>query len=142
MKSHFPLSVSVHPKLTEPVSTNPVRSFQQLFSQRIRWASKFNKNKKSINFFLSITVGLLNFFLLFAPFFVFINQLPLTTYFIVAGIKFLIDFLLLFLSSVFFKQTKYLWFYPFFFWLYPLFAFMLMISVFFIHVKWKGRSVS
>ena len=134
-------AVSAATDLFAPVETNSVSTFKQFLAQRIRWASKFNKGERGLNFCLAIIIGLTNIWMLFSTILVFINVVPLKTYFIQLGIKFLIDFLLLILSANYFRQKRYLTGFPIFYWFYPLLAVWIIFAVFFVPVKWKGRKI-
>lgn len=95
------------------VVTYPLKSVKKLLEQKVRWASKFDKNPNQINAFLGLVVCLVHVFSLFyliKP--IFSHHIP------VFGIIFIclrvfIDFLLLFLASRYFnKPVKWLWFLP------------------------------
>ena len=95
------------------VITYPLKSFQKLLQQKVRWASKFDKNPNQINALLGIIVFLVHLFSLFyliKP--IFTHHIPLFGI-IFIFLRVLIDFLLLFLASRYYnKPLKWLWFLP------------------------------
>ena len=125
-----------------PVSTSSVTTCKEFFSQRVRWASKFNKTGIGLSFYLSLLIAMVNAWILLGGILTFINFLPLKTYLIALLIKFIVDFLLLFLSADYFKQKRYLGWFPLFFWIYPFLAILISLSDFFVKVKWKNRDIS
>jgi biofilm PGA synthesis N-glycosyltransferase PgaC len=95
------------------VVTYPLKTFNKLFQQKIRWASKFDKNPNQTNAFLGIIVCLVHLFSLFylaKP--IFAHHIPIIGI-IFVFLRVFIDFLLLFLASRYFnKPVKWLWFLP------------------------------
>jgi len=95
------------------VLTYPLKTFKKLMNQKVRWASKFDKNPNQTNAFLGIIVCLVHVFsLIYLVKPIFTHHIP------VFGIIFIcfrvfIDFLLLFLASRYFnKPVKWHWFLP------------------------------
>lgn len=95
------------------VITYPLNTFQKLFRQKVRWASKFDKNPNPTNAFLGIIVTLVHVFsLIYLVKPIFTHHIPLFGI-IFIFLRVLIDFLLLFLASRYFnKPVKWLWFLP------------------------------
>lgn len=95
------------------VITYPLKTFRKLLQQKVRWASKFDKNPNQINAFLGIIVCLVHIFSLFyliKP--IFAHHIPLFGIIFIC-LRVLIDFLLLFLASSYYnKPLKWLWFLP------------------------------
>ncbi len=95
------------------VITYPQKTFTNLLQQKVRWASKFNANPNQTNALLGLIVFLTHFFTLF-----FLLKAAFTLYLPLFGLffilsRFLIDFLLLFLASGYFKRpVQWLWFLP------------------------------
>jgi cellulose synthase/poly-beta-1,6-N-acetylglucosamine synthase-like glycosyltransferase len=113
VKKIAPDSIAYLKNSNVSVATYPLKTFKKLFQQKVRWASKFDKNPNQTNAFLGIIVCLVHVFSLFyliKP--IFAHHIP------VFGIIFVffrvfIDFLLLFLASRYFnKPVKWLWFLP------------------------------
>ncbi len=95
------------------VFTYPLKTFRKLMEQKVRWASKFDKNPNQINAFLGIIVCLVHVFSLFyliKP--IFAHHIPLFGIIFIC-LRVLIDFLLLFLASRYYNRPlKWLWFLP------------------------------
>ncbi len=95
------------------VITYPLKTFQKLMEQKVRWASKFDKNPNQINAFLGIIVFFVHVFSLFyliKP--IFTHHIPLFGIIFIC-LRVLIDFLLLFLASRYYNRPlKWLWFLP------------------------------
>lgn len=95
------------------VVTYPLNSFKKLFRQKVRWASKFDKNPNQTNTFLGIIVFLVHLFTLvylIKP--IFAHHIPIFGI-IFIFLRVFIDFLLLFLASRYFnKPVKWTWFLP------------------------------
>jgi len=124
------------------VKTKPVTNFNNLFQQRIRWASKAKYNSNNLNLFAGFIILATN--LLFLALFVAILKksviIPYLSIFVLA--KFVFDFLLLFLASNFLGRTKQiLWLIPFecIYWLYAL---IVGIGSLFLKPKWKGKKIN
>lgn len=95
------------------VITYPLHSVRKLLNQKVRWASKYDKNPNQINAILGLTVCLVHIFSLFyliKP--IFSHHIPIIGIIFIC-LRVLIDFLLLFLASRYFnKPVKWLWFLP------------------------------
>lgn len=95
------------------VYTYPEKKLKDLLFQKIRWASKSDQNPNKFNGFLGFLVLLVHFFSVFAlflPFFT--HHIPRFSVIFILS-RFLIDFLLLFLASRYFKKpVNWLWFVP------------------------------
>ena len=117
------------------------KSFSKMIQQRIRWASKNKHNNNVINAFTAVLVISANIsWVIFGFLSLFYNEL--TSYFLITAIlKCLIDFLLLFLASSFYKQTKLLWWFPLFFCVYPVELIAIMFLTLPGKIKWKDRII-
>ena len=95
------------------VITYPLGDFKKLMQQKVRWASKADKNPNQFNQFLAILVVLAHTFGLFyliKP--LFTHHIPIFGI-IFVFLRVFIDFLLLFLASRYFnKPVKWDWFIP------------------------------
>jgi cellulose synthase/poly-beta-1,6-N-acetylglucosamine synthase-like glycosyltransferase len=113
VKKTDPETVAYLKNTSASIVTYPVTSLSKLFSQKIRWASKFDKNPNQINAFLGLIVTLVHVFSLFyliKP--IFTHHIPLFGL-IFVFLRVFIDFLLLFLASRYFnKSVKWGWFLP------------------------------
>jgi cellulose synthase/poly-beta-1,6-N-acetylglucosamine synthase-like glycosyltransferase len=122
------------------VTTIPQPTFNELISQRLRWASKTASYKNWFGKFVGIIVFLMNFSILF----LFITMLFKTAYLIpfiaVFSIKFIIDFIIIQKTLIFTKQPKNIFFYPFSTLFYPFFNIFIVLLTF-IRKKysWKER---
>jgi len=104
VKKYDPKTVTYLKQADAGVITYPVTGFNKLMKQKIRWASKFDKNPNQTNAFLGIIVFLVHLFGLFyliKP--LFAHHIPLFGI-IFIFLRFLIDFLLLFLASRYFNR--------------------------------------
>jgi poly-beta-1,6-N-acetyl-D-glucosamine synthase len=104
VKKYDPMVVTYLKQSSASVITYPVSGFKKLLEQKVRWASKFDKNPNQTNAFLGIIVCLVHFFGLFyliKP--LFTHHIPLFGIIFIC-LRFLIDFLLLFLASRYFNR--------------------------------------
>jgi len=120
-------------------TTKPQKTLGHFFNQRIRWLSK----SSGYTDFQIIVVGLLvfltNIFMLIGSVSAFFNISFLSYFLIGFGIKFLIDFMLLFFSTRFLNQKKLLIYsFPLAI-LYPVYVFFVSLLTLFKTPEWKGR---
>jgi poly-beta-1,6-N-acetyl-D-glucosamine synthase len=104
VKKYDPNVVSYLKQSGAAIITYPVTGFKNLMVQKVRWASKFDKNPNQTNAFLGIIVCLVHFFGLFylvKP--LFVHHIPLFGIIFIC-LRFFIDFLLLFLASRYFNR--------------------------------------
>lgn len=113
VKKAEPQTVAYLKNTRASVLTYPLPTLSKLFSQKLRWASKFDKNPNQINAFLGIIVCLVHLFsLIYLVKPIFTHHIPLFGI-IFIFLRVLIDFLLLFLASRYFnKPVKWGWFLP------------------------------
>ncbi len=113
VKKVEPESVAYLKNTKASIVTYPLPTLSKLFKQKLRWASKFDKNPNQINAFLGVIVCLVHLFsliYLIKP--IFTHHIPLFGIIFVFWRVF-IDFLLLFLASRYFnKPVKWGWFLP------------------------------
>ncbi len=126
---------------TTVVITTPQKSFGTFLDQRIRWLSK----SPGYSDWQIIAVGLLvfaaNISVLAGSFWLIINHLFLPYFLIGFGLKFLIDFVLLFFSTQFLNQKKLLIFsFPLAIF-YPVYLFLVSLWTLFKKPVWKGRKL-
>jgi glycosyltransferase involved in cell wall biosynthesis len=121
------------------VLTKPMENFQDLISQRIRWASKTTAYSNGFGKLVGFLVLLSNASLLAAFTFSILGLFNYKILLDMVLIKFSIDFLLIFRTSVFFDQGYVLKWYPISAILYPFFSVYTAIISMFSSYKWKGR---
>lgn len=113
VKKIDPETVSYLKNKNAAVITYPVKGLKKLLAQKVRWASKFDKNPNQTNAFLAIIAFLVHLFGLFyliKP--IFAHHIPLIGI-IFIFLRVLIDFLLLFLATRYYSRPiKWLWFLP------------------------------
>lgn len=128
--------------LSATVYTSAENSLSGMTNQRLRWASKNTRNPNLWNAFTGLSILLANISWLFIGVLSVFYQ-ELTIYFvIIAAIKCIIDFLLLFLGSSFHKQGSALIAFPLFTVLYPMYIVFIAILSMLIKPKWKGRNLN
>ena len=122
------------------VLTKPQSSWKALMAQRKRWAAKTSNYDSLFGKLTGLIVLLMNASLICALAFTIIGELSPRLLFYAFIIKFGIDFLLLFKTSRFFSQERYLGSFVVSSVVYPFFCvYVAFISVFTTY-KWKGRS--
>ena len=113
VKKINPEIVSYLKNINASVTTYPLKTYKKLLEQKVRWASKFDKNPNQINAFLGIIVLLVHLsglFYLIKP--LFAHHIPVFGI-IFVFLRVFIDFLLLFLASRYYnKPIKWLWILP------------------------------
>ncbi len=123
---------------TALVQTKAETSWQDLFSQRVRWASKTGNYtsfySKQLGVFVLLINGAILILLLLSVF----KVLDCAIFLLVFATKFLVDYLLLIKTSFFFKvKLRYLLLGSLF---YPVFSFSVGIYALFGNYTWKGRT--
>ncbi|MCF6366117.1 MAG: glycosyltransferase [Bacteroidales bacterium] len=121
------------------VNTEAENSLKSFFKQRIRWASKsksYTDFDTILSSFIVLFINLLIVGLFIGSFF---NSGFFTVFISVFILKMLIDFIILYLTAVFFKQKKLLVFFPILVIFYPFYiAFTGIFSFFVKSVNWKN----
>jgi len=122
------------------VLTKPPANVPAFFNQRIRWASKAKGYKNEISVITSFIVLFMNillFGLLTASFF---SIQFFYCFLFVLILKSVIDFPVLYLSAVFYKQQKLLWYYVPLQLVYYIYTSVIVIFSLFGKYKWKERN--
>lgn len=136
----YPEQVGYLKSIDALVMTQPQPDFNSLLNQRMRWAGKTSAYK---NWFAKIVGGivlLMNATLIITLCLVFIGTLNGFVFCSLFVMKFIIDFILIRKSAVFFKQQFYLKTYALSSILYPFFSVLVVAASVFLSYKWKGRS--
>ena len=124
------------------VKTAPSKSWKSFFHQRIRWASKSGFYTNKLLLFFSGLILITNIFTLFIYFFMFfIEELRIIAVILLLS-KWLIDFILLFLVSSFFKQRGVLKYFIPVQLVYPIYILLIGLASKFYKFEWKGRKVN
>lgn len=122
------------------VKTKPQPSLESLFSQRIRWAAKATAYKSTFAKLVGLIVLLVNLFLVIGLILTLLNKVNYELVLFSFLIKFLVDFILLYHSAVFFRKKLILSHYLWSSLLYPFFSTTVAIASFFSGFQWKGRN--
>ncbi len=124
------------------VKTKAQTNFSDFFNQRIRWAYKAKYNSNFLNLSAGFIVMMAN-LLILAFVMAIINKsaiIPYLSIFVLS--KFVFDFLLLFLASVYLGRLKYLgWMVPFQF-IYWIYALLIGICSMVIKPYWKEKKIN
>jgi len=124
------------------VYTPAENSLKKMLSQRLRWASKSIKINTAPVFFTGLLVLFTNTLSLPALCLGFFNGYYLTFSLFTLTLKFIIDFLLLFLSARMFKQKVNWPWLPLAFLFNSLYVPVLAFASFFVKPKWKSRKIN
>jgi glycosyltransferase involved in cell wall biosynthesis len=135
--AHFPEKVSYLMSENNVVITKPVDDWKSLFYQRVRWASKTSSYSSFFGKFLGLVVFAGNLALILGFGFWVLGFLVFKNFIFIFLIKFVVDFILIYKTNVFFK-TK-----PRFVilgsLLYPFFSVSVALYSLFGKYEWKGR---
>ncbi|MBK6834983.1 MAG: glycosyltransferase [Bacteroidetes bacterium] len=142
IKETYPNQIAYLKNTNAAVTCKTETSLNSAIKQRIRWAGKNKHNNNPINAFTGLIIvatniswpilGLLSVF-----------NAQLTKYFLISLLmKCIIDFLLLFLASSFYRQKKLLWWFPLFFCFYPIELIVIFFSSLVTKQKWKDRIIN
>ena len=119
------------------VRTKTEKTWKDLFNQRVRWASKTGNYNSFYSKQLGVSVLVMNLFWILGFGFLFLGIINANCFMFLLFSKFLVDFILLYKTSTFFKtRLNYLLFGSL---LYPLFCVSVGIYSFFGSYSWKGR---
>ena len=119
------------------VQTGTENTWRNLFHQRVRWASKTGNYTSLYSKQLGVSVLVMNLFFVLGFGFWVLGILNLNYFIVLLFSKFLVDFMLLYKTSSFFKTSL-----NYLFWgslLYPLFCVLVGFYSFFGSYSWKGR---
>ncbi|WP_299128159.1 glycosyltransferase [uncultured Winogradskyella sp.] len=122
------------------VYTSPAPNFEALIQQRIRWASKTNKQPNYISKCIGLIIFLGNLTCIVAPFLGLFKLLEGRTLLALLVIKVSIDFLLVFKITRFFNKEHLLLSYLGSAIVYPLFCVYIVLVSAFNPYDWKGRT--
>lgn len=119
------------------VQTGTENTWRNLFQQRVRWASKTGNYVSLYSKQLGISVLVMNLFLIFSLCLLVFGKFDQNYFILFLSLKFLVDFVLLYLTSSFFRtHLRFLLFSSL---MYPLFSVSVAIYSFFGSYTWKGR---
>jgi len=124
------------------VKTKTENKFSDLINQRVRWAKKTASYDSNFGKFVGLSVLLMNFWVILLLLLAIFNYISWHPFAYVFSIKFIIDFLLLYPTSVFFQKQKVLKHYLMISFLYPFFNVYVAILSFRKSYEWKGRKFS
>lgn len=122
------------------VKTKPQQTLQALISQRKRWAAKTTNYNSVFGKLVGIIVLFINASLVAGLVLVLLGLVHFKILLSVFIIKNLVDFLLIYKTSRFFKQENYLSSFLFSGLLYPFFSVYIACISLFTKYKWKGRT--
>lgn len=140
MAKHYPKDIRFLKCENAIVSTNPERSWKDLFEQRIRWASKTSSYNNWFGKLTGFIVLLMNSVVVFCILFSAFGIIKATVLFYVLFIKFNIDVLLIYKAATFYNQKAAIKSYLFGFLLYPFFSVYIALISLFKEYKWKDRT--
>ena len=119
------------------VKTKAEPNLNSLINQRLRWAAKSSRYK-GFGQIVGLLVFIMNTNILISLLFVLADILNYKILIFIFTAKFIIDFLLLFKTSKFFNQEKYLSSFIISSFLYPFFSVFIAVSSVLLGYKWKG----
>lgn len=122
------------------VITNSESSWEQLMSQRIRWAAKTSSYNNGFGKFTGFIVLLMNLIVLLSLLGSIFGLLKTNLLLYIIFIKFNIDILLIYKTATFFNRKEVLRSFLLGFLLYPFFSVYIAFLSLFKGYKWKGRS--
>ena len=134
----FPKEVHYLKSKEAIVITKPTEDWKSLFYQRVRWAAKTSSYKSSFGKYLGLIVFFGNLSFVLGFFFLLFGIWWYPIFVLFAFFKFLIDFVLLYITNQFLKKTriKSLLFSSL---LYPFFSSAVALYSLFGSYEWKGR---
>ena len=119
-------------------STLAPENLSQFFNQRVRWASKTSAYTSRFSQIVALLIFLFNLIVLGSLVLSIIQQCALP-FFILYGIKLIIDLPILLNVSFFFRQQKDMLYYPLLQLLYPWYIVIVAVWSLFGGYSWKGR---
>lgn len=123
------------------VSTEAEKTLKGFINQRLRWTSKTKAHINLWIVFNAVVVYLFNFIILAALVSGFFFKDFFIITFLLFLIKLIVDFPILYNTSVFFKKSKLLWLYLPFQLIYSFYIVFVGLFGNFINFKWKGRKI-
>ena len=121
------------------VTTYPVQSWNAIFKQRIRWASKTTKQKKLSAKVLGILIFLTNILLLLGVLWVVFEREDISLFISFIILKLGIDFIVISTSAKFFQKKLKIFSFLVSSVLYPLISVIVVFGSIFGTYEWKGR---
>jgi cellulose synthase/poly-beta-1,6-N-acetylglucosamine synthase-like glycosyltransferase len=124
------------------VATEPQSTLSSFLQQRIRWAGKWKSNSSKATQALAIYIFMFQLSYLVVGFLMIFRIIPSSTFFLLIGTKWLLEFLFLFQICHFLKVR---WHWTSFFllqFLYPLYVCWVALRAHGKSVTWKGRKSS
>ena len=122
------------------VITNSENSWQQLITQRMRWAAKTSSYNNGFGKFTGIIVLLMNLMVILSLLLSVLGLLKANILFYIVFIKFNMDVLLIYKAAIFFNQKEVFRSILLGFLLYPFFSVYVAFLSLFKGYKWKDRS--
>jgi len=122
------------------ITTKPQQSWQELVSQRIRWAAKTSAYNNGFGKLTGIIVLFMNSLVVITLFLTLLNMFPAKILLYILVIKLYLDFLLIYKTASFFNQKSILRSYLIGFILYPFFSLHVTFLSVFNGYTWKGRT--
>ncbi len=138
--NHQPTKVTYLKSRNVIVATRPVQRWHSLVSQRLRWASKTSALNHKLTTIIGSIVFLGNLSWLLLLVFALIQLITWQLFLMAFGVKFLIDFILIFQVAIDFKQVKALRLYLLSSLIHPIFITTTALLSFKKTYTWKGRS--
>lgn len=137
--NQFPNKVKYLKSVDALVTTKPEKTWKQFIQQRIRWASKTTAYNNPFGKIVGIIVLITNAYFLLLLALAILNKITWQHFGLFFLIKFNIDFLLLYKTSIFFKQPTALKAYLISSFLHPFFLVIIAMLSFKKEYEWKGR---
>ena len=122
------------------VSTLAQPDLRSLFSQRIRWAAKTSAYNNLFGKMVAITVFLMNFLIVAGALAVMSGYFPKKIFMLFFLIKFNVDFIIIYKTSIFFGSEKSMKNYFWCSFIYPVFSSVVVFLSLFSGFRWKDRS--
>lgn len=120
------------------VQTKTEKNWNDLFNQRVRWASKTGNYNSLYSKQLGVSVLVMNLFWILGFWLLVFGKFDQNYFMLFLSLKFLVDFVLLYMTSIFFRtHLRFLLFSSL---IYPLFSVSVGFYSFFGSYSWKGRS--
>jgi cellulose synthase/poly-beta-1,6-N-acetylglucosamine synthase-like glycosyltransferase len=121
------------------VATKPEKNLTALIQQRVRWAAKSGNYNSWFGKLVALLVLLMNATILDAIILALINWISWNNLLLIFAIKFTVDFILLYKTSLFFKKGFCIKYYLFNAFLYSVFTVYVAFYSMLFEYKWKGR---
>lgn len=140
ISNKYPSKVHFLKSCEATVSTLPQPTFNELISQRLRWASKTTSYDNWFVKFVGISVFLMNLSLLFLLIMMVFKTAYTIPFIMIFTIKFFIDFIIIHKTLILVKQSKNIFFYPFSTLFYPFFnVYIVLLTFISKKYSWKER---